>query len=255
MAQQNLHGHVALVTGASRRRSIGAAICRALAAAGADVCFTHWQPYDELMPWGADAEAPSILQDELRRGGVRAEALAVDLSTPDAAAGVIDVVHARLGPVSILVNNATYSTRDGYGELDAHYAVNVRATVLLSVAFVRRYGGGSGGRIINLTSGQSLAPMPEELAYATTKGAVEAFTRSLAAAVAAQGITVNAVNPGPTDTGWMTAELQHELLPRFPQGRIGQPNDAARLVTFLASDAAQWITGQVIHSEGGFLRN
>jgi 3-oxoacyl-[acyl-carrier protein] reductase len=72
--------------------------------------------------------------------------------------------------------------------------------------------------------------------------------------VAERGITVNAVNPGPTDSGWMDEEVRRSLLPRFPQGRIGTPEDAARLVAFLASDAAGWITGQVIHSEGGFLR-
>jgi 3-oxoacyl-[acyl-carrier protein] reductase len=94
--------------------------------------------------------------------------------------------------------------------------------------------------------------MPEELAYAATKGAVEAFTVSLAAGVAAKGITVNAVDPGPTDTGWMTPDLQAFLLPRFPRGRIGTPDDAARLIAFLASEAAEWITGQVVHSNGGF---
>jgi len=138
--------------------------------------------------------------------------------------------------------------------LDAHYAVNVRAAVLLSVGFARRWKGERGGRIINLTSGQSLGPMPGEIAYATTKGAIEAFTSTFAVEVASRGITVNAVNPGPTDTGWMTEELKRELLSRFPTGRLGQPEDAARLIAFLAGEEAEWITGQVIHSEGGFWR-
>jgi 3-oxoacyl-[acyl-carrier protein] reductase len=137
--------------------------------------------------------------------------------------------------------------------LDAHYTVNLRAAALLSVGFARRYQGGSGGRIINLTSGQSLGPMPEELAYAATKGAVEAFTVTLAAEVGHMGITVNAVNPGPTDTGWMTEELKRELAAKSPMGRVGEPEDTARLVAFLAGDEARWITGQIIHSEGGFL--
>jgi 3-oxoacyl-[acyl-carrier protein] reductase len=111
--------------------------------------------------------------------------------------------------------------------------------------------GKNGGRIINLTSGQSVAPMPGELAYAATKGAIEAFTVSLSAELAPYGITVNAVDPGATDSGWMTEEIKQELLPRFPMGRIGQPEDAARLIAFLASDEAAWITGQVIHSRGG----
>ena len=128
----------------------------------------------------------------------------------------------------------------------------MRGTFLLTVEFARRLSGRSGGRIINLTSGQSLGPMPGELAYVATKGAVEAFTVSLSAELASHGITVNAVDPGPTDTGWMTEEVRKELLPRFPQGRIGQPEDVARLIAILASDEAAWITGQVMHSSGGF---
>ena len=131
----------------------------------------------------------------------------------------------------------------------------MRAAMLLAVEFARRFDGGEGGRIINLSSGQSLGPMPEELAYSATKGAIEAFTRSLAPAVMAKGITVNAVNPGPTDTGWVSPELRGVLLPRFPTGRIGSPEDAARLVAWLAGPEAAWVTGQVIHSEGGFLRS
>jgi 3-oxoacyl-[acyl-carrier protein] reductase len=97
--------------------------------------------------------------------------------------------------------------------------------------------------------------MVGEIAYAATKGAIDALTVTLAAEVASQGITVNAVNPGPTDSGWITGELRQELLSRFPMGRLGQPDDAARLVAFLVSDEAEWITGQIIHSEGGFRRS
>jgi 3-oxoacyl-[acyl-carrier protein] reductase len=96
--------------------------------------------------------------------------------------------------------------------------------------------------------------MPDELAYGATKGAIEAFTQSLAPVVAEKGITVNAVNPGPTDSGWISSELRDQLLPRFPMGRLGTPEDAARLVVWLASPDASWVTGQVIHSEGGFIR-
>jgi 3-oxoacyl-[acyl-carrier protein] reductase len=256
---EGLRGRVALVTGASRRRGIGTAICRALAANGADVCFSHWLPFDRTQPVGADPAAPAALREELRGMGGRAEDIEIDLSHPGSPERLLDAVAERLGPPSILVNNAAYSTRDGFEKLDAatldaHYAVNLRATALLSVGFARRYPGGPGGRIINLTSGQSLGSMPGELAYAATKGAIEAFTVTLAAEVGHRGITVNAVNPGPTDTGWMTEELEEELSAKFPSGRVGEPEDAARLVAFLASDEARWITGQIIHSEGGFLR-
>jgi len=256
---EELRGRVAVVTGVGRRRGIGSAVCRALAARGADVALSYWKAYDREMPWDSDEDESRRLVEELRGAGVRAEAIEVDLSLAESPKELLDAAEARLGIPSILVNAAAHSTHDGYESLDAetidaHYAVNVRAVALLSVLFARRYPGGPGGRIVNFSSGQSLGPMEEELAYGLTKGAIEAFTRSLAAGVGHKGITVNAVNPGPTDTGWMTEELGLELLPKFPAGRIGQPEDAARLVAFLAGDEAAWITGQTIHSEGGFVR-
>jgi 3-oxoacyl-[acyl-carrier protein] reductase len=251
---------VALVTGVGRQRGIGSAVCRALAARGADVVFSYWRAYDRETPWASEQDEPQSLLGELRAGGVRAEGVEVDLSLPDSARRLLDGAEESLGRPSILVNVAAYSSRDGFEELDAetldvHYAVNVRAMALLSVEFARRYPGGPGGRIINFSSGQTIGPMPEELAYAATKGAIEAFTRTLAAEVGHKGITVNAVNPGPTDTGWISEELAQELLPKFPSGRLGQPEDAARLVAFLASGEAVWITGQTINSEGGFFRS
>jgi 3-oxoacyl-[acyl-carrier protein] reductase len=256
MADRGLHERIAIVTGASRKKGIGAAVCRTLAANGADIFFTHWRSFDSTLPQGVDENCPERLQHELRGLGVRCENLEIDLSSIDAPRRIMDEVELKLGLPSILVNNAAYSTRDGFealdaATLDAHYAVNMRGTFLLTVEFARRLSGKSGGRIINLTSGQSVTPMPGELAYAATKGAIEAFTISLSAGLASFDITVNAVDPGATDSGWMTDEIRQELLPRFPMGRIGQPEDAARLIAFLASDEAAWITGQVIHSRGG----
>jgi len=257
MSNGKLSGRVAVVTGVGRSIGIGTAICRRLAVEGADIYFTYWTPYDAAMPWGAESDFPQHLKSELAATGVRVRNLELDLSVPAAPFQLLDAVEAELGTPTILVNNAAHSTMTPYTELnadslDAHYAANVRATCLLSVEFARRFRGASGGRIISLTSGQSLGPMPDELAYIATKGAIEAFTMSLAPAVARRGITVNAVNPGPVDTGYMTEELRQTLLPKFPFGRMGRPEDAAHLVAFLASDDGAWITGQVIHSEGGF---
>jgi 3-oxoacyl-[acyl-carrier protein] reductase len=251
----DLKGKVAVVTGSGRRRSIGAAVCRALAASGADIFFTYWRPFDRQFPY-ADEDGPAAIEAELRQLGVSVAHCEVDLSRPDGPAEVIDAA-SRLGTPSILVNSAAHDPPGQRGiatldteELDLTYAVNVRGMALLSAEFVRRYPGGPGGRIINLTSGQSVGPMSGSLAYATSKGAVEAFTISLAPSVAAMGITVNAVDPGATDTGWITAGQREQWSAEMGMGRIGQPEDAARLILFLASDAGGWITGQVIHSRG-----
>lgn len=251
----NLTGRVAIVTGAGRRQGIGAAICRALAAHGADIFFTSWPEYDRQHGSGEDPEGAALLESDLRLAGVRAVHLEVDLAMAGSEVQVLDAVNQMLGSPSILVNNAAHSTLTNYqtldvAALDAHYVVNVRAMAMLSVEFARRFESGSGGRIINLTSGQSVTPMPDELAYVATKGAVESFTTSLAPSVAARGITVNAIDPGATDTGWMSPEFKEQLTSAMAFGRVGLPADAARLVLFLASDAGGWITGQVIHSRG-----
>lgn len=259
MNDKPLAGHIAVVTGASRRQGIGAAICLALADVGADIFFTVWQPYDASTPWGADPDGPRALLAELRAREIYANLAEIDLSLPTAPRTLFDAVEEWLGAATILVNNAAVSTDSDWLTLDAptldmHYAVNVRATALLSVEFARRFSRGEGGRIINLTSGQSLGPMPSELAYAASKGAIEALIVSLAPDLMTRGITINAVNPGPTDTGWMDDDVRRYLRQRFPAKRIGQPQDVARLVRLLALPDAGWVTGQVIHSEGGFVR-
>ena len=107
---------------------------------------------------------------------------------------------------------------------------------------------------MNLTSGQSLSFMSNEIAYAMTKGAIETLTRTLSQEIAKKGITINAVYPRPTDTGWLDEKQMKIFTDRFPMGRLGQPTDVAKLISFLVSENAEWITGQIIHSEGGFVR-
>ncbi len=250
-----LTGKTAVITGVSRKIGIGTAVARALAEVGCNIFTTYYRPYDATMPWGSQADEAESVIAELRQMGVKAAGLELDLSDPAAPAALFDAAEAALGPVAILVNNATYSVNDGVAGLtavhiDHHYAVNVRGMMLLCAEFVRHFQG-EWGRIINLTSGQGAGPMPDELAYAATKGAVDAFTVSLAAGIAGQKITVNAIDPGVTDTGWMPPDLYAHLLARSPMGRVGQPEDAARLIRFLASPEAGWITGQIIRSRGG----
>jgi 3-oxoacyl-[acyl-carrier protein] reductase len=249
----------ALVTGVGRRAGIGAEICRVLGERGMPICYSFWHRYDQEAPWGTEDDFPFRFADELGAAGIAAHGFDVDLSHPDAPAELMRRANERVGEVSILVNNAAVSEQgdlfamDG-PMLDRHYAVNVRGMAMLTRAFVAQFTGSSGGRIINLTSGQGQGPMPEELAYAMSKGAVEAFTTSLFPTVAARGITVNAVNPGPTDTGWIPDDFRPILLKQFPMGRIGTALDVANLVAFLVSREGGWITGQVINSEGGFWR-
>lgn len=244
------------MTGASRLVGIGAAIARTLAAAGADIFLTYFQPYDASMPWGSGEREPETLLSELRALGVRAYGLEANLSQPQVPTRIMEAVQGLLGMPSILVNNATHSEQGDIDQLDAdqldrHYAVNLRGTTLLCKEFVRQWQGTRGGRIINISSGQGVTPMPGELAYAVTKGAIEALTVSLAAGVKGRGITVNAIDPGATDTGWMDDELKAAIANQTYLGRIGLPADAANLVCFLASDQGEWITGQILHSRGG----
>lgn len=248
----HLQHTIALVTGAGNERSIGTAICRKLASQGIDIFFTYWK---------SDSGWSDKFQNEILEMGVKCTGLEIDLSQIDAHQILLDAVSDQLGFPSILINSAAHSIDSDYVDLNAktlddHYNVNVRATCLICVEFARRFQqlNMSSGRIINLTSGQDLGPMPGNLAYVATKGAISAFTKSLSAELAQIGMTVNAVNPGPTDTNWMTEGIRNHLLPKFMMGRIGQPEDAARIVAFLASDDANWITGQIIHSEGGFMR-
>lgn len=254
----DLSGRVALVTGATRSIGIGAAICRAFASAGADVAFTSLLDYDFAM-YETDASEPDQLAAELQDLGARAVNIPWNLESAENLPKLLDEVETQLGSPSILVNNAAYSTRDGWEHLtaeslDRHYSVNARATALLSVEFCRRFKGKAGGRIINFSSGQQLGPMSGELAYAMSKAAIVTFTQSIAPDVMSKGITVNAVNPGVTDTGWITPETRDALMPLMPAGRFGTGDDAARLVLWLASDEAAWITGQIINSEGGMVR-
>jgi len=251
-----LKSRVALVTGVSRRAGIGFAIAKRLASLGADLCVQSLAPYDAAQPWGADKDGVDTLATELEALGARVCAIQADLAEPDAPERVVGEACRRLGRLDVLVANHTHSAPGDLealraDEIDRHLQVNVRATLLLTQAFAARHDGRSGGRVVLLTSGQDRGPMPGELAYAASKGALSSLVPSLSAHLAHRGITVNAVNPGATDTGWATPELHEEVLSLEPQGRWGAPDDAARLIAWLATDDARWVTGQVIHSTGG----
>ena len=246
---------VALITGVSRQVGIGAAIARRLAEAGAKLFITYYRPYDASMPWGSEPTEAHEIVSELNRI-TQAEAMEVDLGTQGAGESVMQAAVSRFGHVDVLVNNATQDYGAKLEEIDeatlnSHFAVNVRGPLMLMKEFVAQHDGREGGRIVNLTSGQSVNRMPESIPYIATKGAIEGLTLSLGAAAAAKGICVNGVDPGATDTGWMTPDVESQLAAMTDLGRVGQPDDVARLICFLASDAGRWITGQVVRSRGG----
>jgi 3-oxoacyl-[acyl-carrier protein] reductase len=250
---------IAIVTGVSRLNGIGKAICIELAKNGMDIFFTYWMDYDKKMTWETKDNEPDLIEIEIKSLGVRCQKVALDLSDETTIQTLFDAVENSLGSPIILVNNATYSTQTDIfnitaHEIDKHYFVNLRATTLLCAEFVKRFKGLNNGRIINMTSGQSLSAMSSEIAYAMTKGAIEILTKTLSHELAYKGITINAVNPGLTDSGWLDDTNRQLFQDRFPMGRFGLPNDAAKLISFLASEQAAWITGQIIHSEGGFIR-
>lgn len=253
-----LSGRVALVTGASRRQAIGAAVARRLAADGANVFVHSWSPYDADREWGADLGGPEGLVSELRSAGVGAAHLAVDFALPDAAAELMAAARAEFGHVDILIANHARSPRQSLeeltaAELDLTYGVNTRTTLLLLQAFAAQHDDSRpGGRVVVFTSGQYHGAMADELPYIASKAALHELTPSLAVYLAGRGITVNCVNPGPNDTGWADPEVVAETGSRVPGGRWSRPTDTARLIGWLASDEADWVTGQTIASDGGW---
>ncbi|MDO5627230.1 MAG: SDR family oxidoreductase [Mobilicoccus sp.] len=252
---------VALVTGVSRRNGIGYAVARRLAAQGAHLVLTHHRPHDEQQPWGGDdIDAVVAGVREACRGDQRVIDVSVDLAEPDAPERVMARAVEEFAHVDVLICNHARSGGDGplgtltAEMLDAHWAANTRSSLLLAQAFAAQHDGRPGGRVVFMTSGQGQGPMPGEIAYAAAKAALAGVTLTVADQLADAGITVNCVNPGPVDTGYTTPELTEQLKPMFPFGRIGEPDDPARLIAWLVSDDGRWMTGQVLNTEGGFAR-
>ncbi len=247
------HRPVALVTGASRTIGIGAAIARTLAHSGWDVAITFWRPYDAAMPWRSDPAEVQSLRAELERAGARTTAIEADLSQPDAPAHIFETVERDLGMVTALIMSHCHSVDSdilttSIESFDLHFAVNARATWLLVREFGRRFRGAHGaGRIISITSDHTAGNLP----YGASKGAMDRIVLAAAKEFRAQGITANVINPGATDTGWMSEELMAEIKRTTLLGRVGLPQDCANLVNFLCSPEGGWINAQLLYSDGG----
>ncbi|MDI4238585.1 SDR family oxidoreductase [Bradyrhizobium sp. Arg237L] len=243
----DLNGKRALVTGGSR--GIGAAIALALAENGADVAFTYQRSTEK-----AEAVAKSI-----ESTGHRAVAIQADSADPEAIARSVSEAVAALGGLDILVNNAAIGLSGTIADIDVNeyqalMDVNVRAPVLFAKAVIPYLA--EGGRIISIGSGLGeRVPFPGVTAYAMSKAALTSFTRGLSRELGPNGITVNLVQPGSTDTDanpadGAGAEFQRSLT---SLGRFGEPHEVASAVVFLASPAAGVITGAILTADGGAL--
>jgi len=232
---------------------IGAAIALALAQSGWDVAITFWRPYDSSMPWGSDPEEVQSLCASLESRGARATAIEADLSQTGSAEYIFDAVERDLGPVTSLVMAHCYSVDSdilttSVESFDRHFAINARATWLLVRELGRRFRGEHGtGRIIALTSDHTAGNLP----YGASKGALDRIVLAAASEFRALGVTANVINPGATDTGWMSQELMADVRRWTLLGRVGMPQDCANLVRFLCSPEGGWINGQLLYSNGG----
>ena len=244
---------IALVTGASRTIGIGAAIAVALAESGWDVATTFWRPYDATMPWGSRSSEAGAVLEQVRAFSPLSVSIEADLSNPAAPGRIFDFVEQGLGPVTALVmahcqsvdSSITTTTVESF---DLHFAINARATWLLVREFGLRYRGGFGsGRIISITSDHTVDNLP----YGASKGAMDHIVLAAAHEFKHLGVTTNVINPGATDTGWMTPELMESVRSSTPLGRVGLPQDCANLVRFLCSKEGGWINGQLLYSNGG----
>ncbi|MEW6750273.1 MAG: 3-oxoacyl-ACP reductase FabG [Candidatus Latescibacterota bacterium] len=240
---EGLSGRVALVTGGGR--GIGRAICQALARAGASVAAA------DVDLAGAEETVSGLPAPGL--------ALRLDVATPESAQAGIDQVMERYGRLDVLVNNAGI-TRDGLlmrmseADWDLVLAVNLKGVFNCSKAAVRPMMKARWGRIISISSVVGVNGNPGQANYAASKAGVIGLTKTLARELASRNITANAVAPGFIETD-MTAKLSPEartaMLSQVPLGRPGTPQDVAEAVLFLASEQASYITGQVLHVNGG----
>lgn len=241
-----LKEQVALVTGASR--GIGRAVAAALGARGATVVGTAT----------TDAGAQSIT-DYLRTGGIKGKGLRLDVNVEADIDAVVGEIEKGYGAVSILVNNAgitqdNLAMRMKEAEWDSVIDTNLKSTFRLSKAVLRGMLKARAGRIVNITSVVGASGNPGQVNYAAAKAGVAGMTRSLAREIGSRGITVNCVAPGFIDTDMTRAlseEQRGELLRQIPVGRLGNPEEVAAVVAFLASPGAAYITGATLHVNGG----
>lgn len=274
-----------LVTGANH--GIGAATAKVFAAQGSRVFIAYYRvpcrySEEELQKAretgvGGDVlyramqqQSPDSLVRHIRDQGGLAVAHEADLANPANISLLFDVCETTLGPVDVLVNNHTYcvhetfdpalTTDTGWGvhlpsaeTIDAHFAVNARAYALLMAEYFKRHLSRKAkwGRIINVSTDAAHAHVGN-ISYAASKHAIESYSRTAAQEMGKYGITVNIVAPGPIQTGYLAPEAAAKVSEGTPLGRVGEPEDVADVIVFLASEQARWLTGQLLYVGGGW---
>lgn len=245
-----------LITGVGRRRSIGPGLALGLADDGWDLVLNYWAPYDDRVGFARGDHDAEDVAAECRRRGSRVEVVAADLADADVPGRLVKAA-AAAGELHGLVMSHAESVDSSILDTtveswDRHFAVNARAAWLLIKAFAELLPDEPTtevtGRIVALTSDHT----PHNLPYGASKGALDRVVIAAAVELGSRGIRANVINPGPIDTGWMTPEIREECVAQTPAGRLGTPADTAGLVRFVMSDAGSWITGQILHSSGGF---
>ena len=275
MIDTQLKDKIAIITGGNH--GIGASTAKCLARQSVKVLICFWRPkvdeqtntakrYQENRARTADKVVHEILES-----GGQAESLEIDLFDIQNIPVLFDRAEQVFGPVDILVNNAAYCNPDTFvpvefveektglsvntvsaDDQEKHFAINTRATSLMMEEFVKRHATrkSSWGRIINISTDWAEC-FPSSISYGASKMAMESYSRSAAVELGKYGITVNIVSPGPTQTGWMSPEVEEAQSKHCPLGRIGQPEDVADVIVFLASEQARWVTGQRLFVGGG----
>ncbi|NHD19347.1 MULTISPECIES: SDR family oxidoreductase [unclassified Actinopolyspora] len=256
MIDPQLDGQVVLVTGGAG--GIGAAIAEAFSTQGARLA-VHYLAGEPPAPAGTQwqHQTPTAESAERFARGLPSTAITVEADLSDSAAitQLLDDVEDRLGPVDVLVNNAAHCespdtvddlTGDG---LQRHYRVNAIAPAVLTSELARRRRG-TPACVVNIST-DAAGTFPGQIGYGTSKAAVEALTRATALDLAPVNIRVNAIAPGPIQTGWLADEHLDHVTSVVPLGRVGYPDDVADAALFLASHQARWITGQVLQVAGG----
>ncbi|MCL4545863.1 MAG: SDR family oxidoreductase [Chloroflexi bacterium] len=282
MIDPGLAERVVLITGANH--GIGAATARAFAAQACRVFIAYYRapcPYSpeelaqareagiggDILYRAHQEQSPEPLVDEIRSRGGIATAFEMDLADPENIPRLFDHCEIELGPVEILVANHTHCTPETFDPalvtgrvhltsaegIDLHFAINARACALLMVEYLKRHlaRGSTWGRIINLSTDAAHAHVAN-VSYAASKHAIESYSRSAAVELGKYGITINVVAPGPIQTGYIIPEVEDEIARDTPLRRVGQPDDVADVIVFLASHQARWLTGQLLYTGGGW---